>query len=58
MHINIAQRDIEVMFCSRKRLLHYNGIPWFKKGNGFDVPMAACDGAEICELTLVYLCCH
>ena len=51
MHVNITQRDIEVMFHSRKSLLYNNQIPWVKKeGTGFDVTMRAYDGAEICEL--------
>ena len=50
MHVNITQGDIEVMFHSRKSILHNNGIPWVKKaGTGFDVTTGAYDGAEICE---------
>ena len=56
MHVNITQRDIEVMFHSRKSLLYNNGIPWVKKeGTGFDVTMGAYDGAEICELIGIFM---
>ena len=50
MHINIIQRDIEVMFRSRKSIICNNRIPWVKKqGKGFDVTMGAYDGADICD---------
>ena len=56
MHVNITQRDIEVMFHSRKTLLYNNGIPWVKKeGTGFNVTMGAYDGAEICELIGIFM---
>ena len=56
MHVNIKQRDIEVMFHSRKSLLYNNGIPWVKKeGMGFDVTMGIYDGAEICELIGIFM---
>ena len=56
MHVNITQRDIEVMFHSRKSLLYNNGIPWVKKeGTGFDVTMGAYDGPEICELVGIFM---
>ena len=55
MHVNVTQRDIEVMFYSRKSLL-YAGIPWVKKErNGFDVTMAAYDGAEIYKLIVIFI---
>ena len=39
MHVNITQRDIEVVFHSKERLLR-NGIPWVKnERNDFDVTM-------------------
>ena len=56
MHVNITQRDIEVMFHSRKSLSYNNGIPWVKnEGTGFDVTMRAYDGAEICELIGIFM---
>ena len=52
MRVNITQRNIEVIFHSRKSLLCNNRIPWIKKqGNGFDITIGAYDGAETCELT-------
>ena len=58
MHVNIIQRDIEVMFHSRKSLLYNNRIPWVKKeGMGFDVTMGAYDGQKSVN-SLAYLCCH
>ena len=56
MHVNVTQRDIKVMFHSRKILMYNNGIPWVKKeGNGFDVTMRAYDGAGICEIIGIFL---
>ena len=56
IHVNLTQRDIEVMFHSRKSLLYNNGIPWVKKeGTGFDVTMGAYDGAEICGLIGIFM---
>ena len=56
MHVNITQRDIKVMFHSRKIILYNNGIPWVKKeGNGFHVTMKAYDGAGICELIGIFI---
>ena len=56
MHVNITQRDIDVMIHSRKSLLYNNGIPWVKtEGAGFDVTRGAYDGAEICELIGIFM---
>ena len=56
MHVNITQREIEVMLHSRKCFLYNNGIPWVKKeGTDFDVTMGAYDGAEICELIGIFM---
>ena len=57
MHINITQRDIEVMSHSRKSLLCNNRIPSVKKEErGSDVTMGGYyDGAEICELLGIFM---
>ena len=56
MHVNITQRDIQVMFHSRKSLSYNNRVPWVKKeGTGFDVTMGAYDGAEICVLIGIFM---
>ena len=56
MHVNITQRDIEVMFHSRKSLLYNNRIAWVKKeGTGFDITMGAYNGAEICKLSDIFM---
>ena len=56
MRVNITQRNIEVIFHSRKSLLCNNRIPWIKKqGNGFDITIGAYDGAETCELTGIFM---
>ena len=56
MHVNITQRDIEVIFYSSKGFIYNNEIPRVKKeGNGFDVTMRAYDGTEICELIGIFV---
>ena len=54
-HIPIDQEDEELIMACRKSVLFSNDKVWTKKSNDFDVPMGAQDGAEIVELTGIYL---
>ena len=56
-HINISDKEKEVIFHCRKSLLFHNGEAWVKnRGNPeFDVTMGSNDGAEICELVGIFL---
>eukprot|EP00111_Clytia_hemisphaerica_P016700 TCONS_00049516-protein len=50
-HVQIDQKDKEIIHHARKSLLFNKGESWLKKGDElFDVTMGAYDGAEICEL--------
>ena len=49
-HINISQKDKEIIHHSRKSLLFNSNDIWMKKYGLFDVTMGAYDGAEVCEL--------
>ena len=54
MHVNITQRDIKVMFHSRKSLLYNLKILWVKKErNSFVVTMGAYNGVEMCHIYVV-----
>ena len=57
-HANIAPTDIEIIMHSKKTLLFSGDIPWVKKdthSGSFDVTMGSYDGAETCELVVVYM---
>ena len=45
------------MFHCRKSLLYHDNKPWIKKGGkgDFDVTMGNLDGAELCELTGLFM---
>ena len=55
--ISIADSDLKIMMHSRKTLLFHENEPWVKrKGNeNFDLPMGCFDGAEVCDLTGLYI---
>ena len=54
--VEITDEEIEVIMAARKAMLYMNGEPWSKKGGEvFDVGMGFFDGAEICELTGLYM---
>ena len=56
MYVTVTQKDIEVMFHSKKSLLYKNELPWVKKkGKGFDVTMGVYGGTEICELISIFM---
>ena len=53
-HTTISPDEELIMAC-RKSVLFNNGKVWTKKDKNFDVTMGAQDGAEIAELTGIYL---
>ena len=54
-HAPIDQEDEELIMACRKSVLFSNDKVWTKKNKDFDVTMGAQDGAEIAELTGIYL---
>ena len=54
-HTSIEQDDEDLIMACRKSVLFNNGKVWTKKDKDFDVTMGAQDGAEIAELTGIYL---
>ena len=55
-YITITDDDEKLFIHCRRTFAFYEGRPWAKKVNpDFDVPMGSLDGAEICELTGLYL---
>ena len=56
-HISITEKEMEIIFHSRKSLLFADGKVWVKRErNGlFDVTMGSLDGAEVCELVGAFL---
>ena len=55
-HTNISQKDIEVIFHCRRSLLFHDNKPWIKDNNSdFSVAMGSYNGAEVCELTGLFM---
>ena len=54
-HTTISPDEEELIMSCRKSVLFNNGKVWTKKDKDFDVTMGAQDGAEIAELTGIYL---
>ena len=55
--ISIADSDLKIMMHSRKTLLFHENERWIKQkcDESFDVPMGCLDGAEVCDLTGLYI---
>ena len=52
----ISDLDEEIFMHCRRTFLFHDGKAWVKKENSdFDVPMGSFDGAEICEITGLYI---
>ena len=52
----ISELDEEVFRHCRRTFLFHDGKVWVKKENpDFDVPMGLFDGAEVCEITGLYI---
>ena len=56
-YVDIPDLDLDIIKQARATLLFHQGQPWIKQTdvNGFDVPMGAYDGAEVCELVGSYM---
>ena len=54
-YATIEQKEEELIMACRKSILFNDGRAWTKKETNFDVTMGAQDGAEIAELTSIYL---
>ena len=55
-HIDLSEKDIELIYYARKSLLFSEDSTWIKKKGGlFDVTMGAYDGAEIYELVGTFI---
>ena len=55
--MSIADSDLKIMMHSRKTLLFHENEPSVKQScdESFDVPMGCLDGAEVCDLTGLYI---
>ena len=54
-HISIEEEEVSLIMACRKSVLFNSGNVWTKKDRDFDVTMGAQDGAEIAEITGIYL---
>ena len=54
-HANIDDQAVDMIMACRKSVLFNDGKTWTKKNKNFDVTMGAQDGAEVVELTGIYL---
>ena len=56
-HTEILEKDLRIIKHCRKSLLYHEDEAWKKKESEscFDVTMGSNDGAEICELTGIYI---
>ena len=54
-HAKIEEEEAKLIMNCRKSVLFNSGNVWTKKDRDFDVTMGAQDGAEIAELTGIYL---
>ncbi|KAK3737381.1 hypothetical protein QZH41_011519 [Actinostola sp. cb2023] len=57
-YVNIPPEDKQIIMHAKQTLLYRGDVPWVKKDTSddlFDVTMGAYDGAESCELVVVYM---
>ena len=54
-HTSIDEEEMDLVMACRRSVLFSNGKTWTKKDKDFDVTMGAQYGAEIAELTGIYL---
>ena len=54
-HTKIEDEEVNLIMACRRNILFDNGKTWTKKNKNFDVTMGAQDGAEIAELTGIFL---
>ena len=54
--MTIKSKDRETIFHAMKSLLYKEEKLWIKKqSNNFDLTMRSCDGAEVCELIVIFM---
>jgi len=57
-YVNIPPEDKQIIMHAKQTLLYRGDVPWVKKDTSddlFDVTMGAYDGAESCELVVVFV---
>ena len=55
-HVEISDKDRNIILSTKQNLLYSEGVPWIKKNDGTcDVTMGSWDGAEVCDLIGLYL---
>ena len=55
-YVDFSEEEIEIMMQARKSVLIHQKEAWTKKdGKFFDVTMGSDDGAEICELVVLFI---
>ena len=55
-YIKISEKDKETIFAAKASLLYdLNKEIWKKKGDDFDITMGSWDGAETCDICVLYL---
>ena len=54
---SIPPKSLDVIFHSRKSLLHHNDDPWLKKDTNveFDFTMGSYDSAKVCEIVGLFM---
>ena len=57
-YTNIPPEEISIITHAKQNLLYSGETPWVKKSGLFDVTMGSYDGAETCELIVVYMLTH
>ena len=55
--VTITDKERKIILSTKKNLLYSEGEAWVKKGIGepWDVTMGSWDGAEVCDLTGLFL---
>ena len=56
-HINIPERDLEIIYSCRRGILCHDGGNWIKKDTpeNFDVPMGGRDSAQVSDIIGLYI---
>ena len=57
-YVEIKQNELDLIFHTRKSLLYCKDRPWIKKEGKeeFDVTLGSNDGAETCEIVVLFYC--
>ena len=55
-YVEITEEEKSIIMSTKQNLLYSNGVPWVKKGDKcWDVTMGSWDGAEVCDLTGLFI---